>query len=149
VREFNPNHDRSATFARVEFLPEGEDPFVDKLYRLTKIKALRAVSVGFIPLEVEDRYDDGDRWLGFRFLRSQLIELSLVSVPANPDAVQLARSIDPHPAFLRQVFPEYRPARASSATAPESVGYPRRTLASQTLARLKADPRPHPGRQSA
>jgi HK97 family phage prohead protease len=148
VREFDPNYDRSATHARVEFLPEGEDPFVDKLYRLTKLKALRAVSVGFIPLELEERFDADDHWVGFRFLRSQLIELSLVTVPANPDAVQLARSIDPHPAFLRRVFPEYRPTRAPSAIAPESVGYPRRTLASRTLARLKADPS-SAGRRSA
>jgi hypothetical protein len=139
VREFAPNYDATATSARVEFLPEGLDPFVDKLFRLTRLKALRAVSVGFIPMEVEERYDDDHYWLGYRFLRSQLIELSLVTVPANPDAVQLARSVDPHPAFLRRVFPEYRPARSPAVAARELAGkFTRRTLAIEQLARLKA-----------
>ncbi len=139
VREFNATTDRKSTISRVEFLPEREDEFVDKLFRMTRLKALRAVSVGFIPLEVEDRYDDDHYWMGYRFLRSQLIELSLVTVPANPDAVQLAASIDPHPAFLRRVFPEYRPARSPAVAARELAGkFTRRTLAIETLARLKA-----------
>lgn len=140
VREFAPTPDLSRTVARVEFLPDGTDEFVDKLFRLTKIKALRAVSVGFVPLEAEDRYDEQHRWIGYRFLRSQLIELSLCSVPANPDAVQLARSIDAHPAFLRRVFPEFRPDQASpSPAAPELVGhFTRRTIRLDELARFKA-----------
>jgi hypothetical protein len=142
VREFAPNHEQTRTVARVEFLPEGTDAFVDKLFRLTQIKALRAVSVGFVPLEAEDRYDDDRHWIGYRFLRSQLIELSLCTVPANPDAVSLARSIDAHPAFLRHVCPEYRPDRASpSPAAPELVGhFIRRTIRLDELARFKAGP---------
>ena len=128
---------------RLESLPDGADPFVDKLYRLTRLGAIRAVSVGFIPLEMEDRFDDDDRWLGFRFLRSQLIELSLVSVPANPDAVQLAKSIDAHPAFLRRVFPDYqsdRPVAVPAASAREFSGNPRQRAALDQLARFKAAP---------
>src|SRR5262249_88407 len=88
------------------------------------VGAIRAASVGFIPLDPEARYDEDGRWVGFRFLGSQLIELSLVSVPANPDAVQLARSVDAHPAFLRRVFPDYHAdVRASSAPAVSRV-YP-------------------------
>ena len=76
------------TTSRVEFLPEGVVAFVDKLYRLTQMRAVRAVSVGFIPIDMEDRYDLDKHWVGYRFLRSKLIELSLCSVPANPDAVR-------------------------------------------------------------
>ena len=140
VREFSPSHDRTLTAARVEFLPEGEDPFVDKLYRLTRIKAIRAVSVGFIPLEMEDRYDADDRWVGFRFMRSQLIELSLVSVPANPDAVSLAKSVDAHPAFLRRVFSDYRATAAPAAPARELPGFTRQRAALEQLAHFKAAP---------
>jgi len=134
VREFAANAQMTETHARVEFLPEGVDSFVDKLFRLVKLKALRAVSVGFIPIEIEDRLDADQHWIGYRFMRSQLMELSLVTVPANPDAVQLARSIDPHPAFLRRVFSEYRPSEPV-ASAPK---FERRNQATETLARLKA-----------
>jgi HK97 family phage prohead protease len=134
VREFAANAAMTATHARVEFLPEGVDPFVDKLFRLVKLKALRAVSVGFIPVELEDILDEEHHWTGYRFLRSQLMELSLVTVPANPDAVQLARSIDPHPAFLRRVFSEFRPS-APAAPAPK---FERRSKATAVLERLKA-----------
>ena len=139
VREFNSNNDQTMTYARVEFLPEKVDPFVDKLYQLTRIGALRAVSVGFIPIETEPRFNDDKEWIGFRFMRSKLVELSLCSVPANPDAVSLARSIDPHPAFLRRVFSGFVPrsARSRSAPALEMQGFTRRNKALSDLERFK------------
>lgn len=142
VREFTPQPDGQATVSRVEFLPEGTDDFVDKLFRLTRLRAIRAVSVGFVPLDVEDIYDGDHHWLGWRFIRSQLIELSLCTVPANPDALQLARSLDASPSFLRRVCadpPLIRPVLEQPAAAPELVGrFTRRKLALDQLVRLKA-----------
>ena len=142
VREFTPASDLQTTTARVEFLPEGEDEFTDKLFRMVRMKAIRAVSVGFIPLDIEDRFDGDHHWIGWRYIRSQLVELSLCTVPANPDAIQLARSCDSSPQFLRRVLAEppiTRPRLAQPAAAPEHVGhFQRRTVAIETLERLRA-----------
>lgn len=48
---------------------------------------IKNASVGFIPLEWEilDEEDD-DFFQAYRFLRSELLEWSVVNVPANPDA---------------------------------------------------------------
>ena len=119
VREFSPSEDRSQSIARVEFAPAGHDEFVDKLVRAVNLRLVRAVSVGFIPLEVEDILDPRGRWDGYHFLRNQLIELSVCTIPANPDALNVARSIDTSPRFLRQIFTDPPPA-------PESRGFPRR-----------------------
>ena len=57
---------------------------------------MNAVSVGFIPLEVEDRDDDKDKkgkkakQPRRRYIRQELLELSAAPVPANPEALQNA-----------------------------------------------------------
>jgi HK97 family phage prohead protease len=141
VREFNPNADATATHARVEFLPPGKNARADELFELTRIRAIRAVSVGFIPLEAEDRFGEEHQWLGYRFLRSQLIELSLCTVPANADAVSLARSFNGSPRFLRRVCAETEFSNAGAtppAAAPKLVGtFQRRLLAVEHLELLK------------
>ncbi len=139
VREFNPSSDRSHTVARVEFAPEGHDEFVDKLVRAVRIKLVRAVSVGFVPVEMEDRLDDRGRWDGYHFMRSRLIELSLCTIPANPDALSLARSIDGSQKFLRSIFADgvYR-ASPDPQPAPKPVGIMQRDQAVADLARFKA-----------
>jgi HK97 family phage prohead protease len=145
VREFEANAERTETVARVEFAPAGHDPFVDKLVRAVNMRLIRAVSVGFVPVEMEDRLDERGRWDGYRFLRSALIELSLCTIPANPDALNLARTIDADPKFLRAFFAEgsYRARQAlapmSSAPAPVTVGsYVKRDNAIAELERFKS-----------
>ena len=153
VRSFEVNQAKTATTARVEFYPEGTDEFADKLFRLTRIGGIKAVSVGFLPLEIEDRLDDDKHWLGYHFMRSKLVELSLCTVPANPDALALAKSIDPNPRFLRRVFSDFpvagdpaardpRLSRRPSATAPEFVGKSRLNSAMRELARFQGQPAP-------
>lgn len=69
------------------------DPVSDRLRELhTAVNAgvLRAVSVGFRPLAVEPLDSKGG---GVRFKQSELVECSLVSVPANPNSLQVARSL--------------------------------------------------------
>lgn len=73
-------------FASIEEL--SEDPtnpsdwakFVDTIYRMYKGGYLRAFSVGFIPKEM-----DGDT-----FIKQELLEVSAVTVPSNPNALALA-----------------------------------------------------------
>ena len=82
--------------ATVKFFDKGDSKTADDLWQLVKKRHLRAVSVGFtVPTEkdMEPIRDDSDRITGWRFLRQELLELSLVSVPANPNALQVARSM--------------------------------------------------------
>lgn len=80
--------------AKVTFLPEGLDEFADKCYKLLKGGFLNAVSVGFMPTKQEPIYNDDGRYTGTRFLKQSLLELSLVPIPANSNALQVARSLD-------------------------------------------------------
>ena len=62
---------------------------------------LRAVSVGFraVPDQVEP-IESG----GLRFLKAELVECSLVAVPANPNALQLAKSLNLSRDILDLIF---------------------------------------------
>ena len=81
--------------AKVMFLPEGLDDFADKCWRLLQGEFLKAVSVGFMPIKQEPIYNDDGRYIGTHFLKQALLELSLVPLPANANAVQVARSFEP------------------------------------------------------
>lgn len=82
--------------ATVKFFDKDENPKADQLWQMVKRRHLNAVSVGFTvksDADVEKIRDADERVTGFRFLRQELLELSLVNVPANPNALQVARSI--------------------------------------------------------
>jgi HK97 family phage prohead protease len=73
----------------VEFAgPEQRHDFADRIFRLYKFGALRAVSVGFRVLEerepTPEERERGARWVASKAL---LLELSAVAVPADPGAV--------------------------------------------------------------
>ena len=76
-------------------LPQIADPGplkdrVDTAWGEVKAGLVRAVSIGFRPLE-SSRMEDG----GYRYLRSEVVELSLVTIPANADAtITFVRSVD-------------------------------------------------------
>ncbi|MGE0117661.1 MAG: hypothetical protein AB7S71_01425 [Dongiaceae bacterium] len=74
--------------AKVVFPPEGTSERSDEYLRLCKTGVISAVSVGFLPLKVEPIKGT----FGLRFIAWELLELSLVSVPANPSAVVTAKS---------------------------------------------------------
>lgn len=70
------------------FLPaDGPIKEVDQAAWMVEHGALRAVSIGFMPKEIEYR-DEEARWSGgYLFLESELYECSLVPIPANPSAM--------------------------------------------------------------
>ncbi len=81
-------------FFKVQFAVE-EYEFAATIFKLYKGGYLKAFSVGFIPKAHEairsEPDDDGyQRLLGFRFKRQELLEISAVPVPANPEALALA-----------------------------------------------------------
>jgi len=86
---------------------EGTSPRIDELRKLVDARILRAVSVGFHSIKMEDRKDDQGNWLGWLFKEQELVETSLVSVPANPNALAVAKSLDISPATLDLVFAKH------------------------------------------
>lgn len=73
--------------------PKGTSSRHDELRSLIDAKILRAVSVGFIPLSSTARKDDHGYFIGENYVKQELIETSLVSVPANPNALAVAKSL--------------------------------------------------------
>jgi HK97 family phage prohead protease len=84
-----------------EFAPEGVSELADEYCRLAKSGILKAVSVGFIPIQYEPR-----RGGGCFFKTWDLIELSIVSVGANPAALVIERRLSG--AASRRGDPELR-----------------------------------------
>ena len=69
----------------VQFVPKEIDPFAEKIKQLYLGGYMNAVSVGFIPKEYKN-FPDGT--LGIT--KKELLELSCVPVPCNPNALQNA-----------------------------------------------------------
>jgi HK97 family phage prohead protease len=74
-------------FQRIQFAV-GENPIAKITYDLYKGGFLSAVSVGFIPR----RWENGSQEAGYRrkFVEQELLEVSAVGIPANPNALKLA-----------------------------------------------------------
>ena len=86
--------DGGKTFAKAEGVPQGIDDLADKVWKFIKSGFLSAVSVGFKPIaQPEPRRDKDGNWLGFIFPKNALLELSVVSVPANAEALAIAKSL--------------------------------------------------------
>ena len=83
---------KPALLASVEFAPPEAHEFADTIYQLSKGGFLNAVSVGFMPLEAEEatekeKADLGMPPYGVIYSSADLLEISVVSVPANPSAL--------------------------------------------------------------
>ncbi len=74
---------------RLNLLPAGISERLDEIRAAVDAGVLRAVSVGFSATKAEPIGSGG-----VRFKETELVECSLVSVPANPNALQLAKSLN-------------------------------------------------------
>lgn len=83
----------------------GTSARIDELISLVEQGILRAVSVGFVPKEME-AIDPKKPFDGTRFTKQTLLECSLVAVPANPAALQLAKSLNISDETLSLAFGE-------------------------------------------
>ena len=91
----------------LEMAPEGTSERIDEIRRLIKAGILKAVSVGFRPKQKEPLGDKADPFWGpFKYLKQELMECSLVSVPANPNALAVAKGLGISPATIDAVFAE-------------------------------------------
>lgn len=78
--------------ATVIFPPEGTLARSDEVHALIQAGIVNAVSIGFDPTRYEP-IDPKAPWAGYKFLESELLELSFVSVPANKEALIIGRSL--------------------------------------------------------
>ncbi len=77
--------------AEAEFTPAGVARFNDTVYEMIKGGFLNATSVGFAPLKYAFT-DDPQRRFGIDFLEQELLEFSVVPVPANSEALVESRA---------------------------------------------------------
>lgn len=75
--------------ALITFAPEGVSECADEFCALTKAGIINAVSIGFLPIE-QQPIKQGRGWL---FTKWELLEISLVAVPANSGATVIQRSL--------------------------------------------------------
>lgn len=66
--------------------------FARTVYDLYSAGHMRAVSIGWTPLEYEEMLDEEGRVIGFDFIKNELLECSAVPIPADPDALIKATS---------------------------------------------------------
>lgn len=95
---------------RLTLAKRGTSYRLDELIGLVEQGILRAVSVGFLPLKAEP-LDPEKPFGGQRYLKSELLETSLVSVPANPAALALAKSLKVSDEIMSLAFGEHAETR--------------------------------------
>jgi len=72
----------------ITFEPEAINPLAEKIFRKVLHGSLRAVSVGFVPLENEAGRLGENREGNFHYFGQELLEVSVVNIPSNPDALK-------------------------------------------------------------
>ena len=75
----------------IEFADKDTYEFADTIYRLYKGGFMSATSVGFIPDTDAIEEGDGEKAPRRTYTKQELLELSAVPVPSNPDALVQAR----------------------------------------------------------
>lgn len=94
---------------------QGTSARIDELIALVEQGILRAVSVGFMPIEAEPI--DPQRPYGpQRYKKQELRECSLVSVPANPAALAVAKSLNLSDETMSMAFGEQAGMRRRDTT---------------------------------
>jgi HK97 family phage prohead protease len=82
--------ERGNLVAVIEFVPPEIYEFAGTIYQMLKAGFLNATSVGFRPKKAVQNTQRG----GTDFVEQELLEISIVPVPANADALVVGRSID-------------------------------------------------------
>lgn len=121
--------------ARLAFAAAGTSARIDELRSLVEQKILRAVSVGFRPLDA-DPIDPSRPYGPQRYKKHELLEASLVSVPANPAALALAKSLKISTETLSLAFGEQAEARLRDMSNGEQAANPTPPERSKTMKTL-------------
>jgi HK97 family phage prohead protease len=99
--------DGGITYLTYELEPLGDNPRADKLAKKLDFGSIRAVSVGFNPLS----WSKGDRSMGedpetIYFRKQDLLEVSIVTIPSNPNATPDRSIEDSFEEFVRMIKEE-------------------------------------------
>lgn len=86
----SPSIEGDKVLSNADFSASKVDAFAETVRQFVKAKVLRASSVGFDPLKWV--FDEERR--GYDFVEQELLEWSIVPVPANAEALQLAKSLN-------------------------------------------------------
>jgi hypothetical protein len=120
--------DGNRLLARVKFAAAGISERIDEMWRLVKANILRAVSVGFTVNSLDDvetiLSEHGEWTGGFRFLKPELLELSLVSVPANANALAITRQLNISAATQARIFQHEDTAMDQPTSLPTTPSLP-------------------------
>lgn len=131
-----------------------EEPLVAKIWRRVEQGVLRAVSVGFYPGTITEELAPGGTL--FRIGECELLEISLVPIPSNPDTVAKAKAFErQHLARMagsttataertdNMMSPEekaaYEAAQAEAKTAKDRAEKAERDLATEKTASAKLE----------
>ena len=88
ILETRKEFGRSPALVQVaQFATKDVYPFGDTIFKMYKAGFMRAVSVGFMPLDYKPIIDEEGKFVGNDFIEQELFELSAVPVPANPEAL--------------------------------------------------------------
>jgi HK97 family phage prohead protease len=98
--------EKNALLGRLDLAPLKTSDRIDEIRRLVQAGILKTVSVGFQGLKSHPR-EDGR---GLVFTESELLECSLVSVPANVNAISVAKRLNVSADTCRLVFAPLRGA---------------------------------------
>lgn len=100
---------------KLNLLPAGISARLDEIRAVVEAGVLRATSVGFRAIEAEPRKEGG-----YLFKAASLLEASMVSVPANPNALQIAKSLNLSDDVKSIIFDDN--AKPIPATTPAATG---------------------------
>jgi len=84
--------------AEIEFPPIGTYKFADTVHDMLKAGFLSATSVGFKPT----KWNENSERKGFDFSGQELLEISIVPVPSNPEALITQRAAGIAPEVIKQ-----------------------------------------------
>jgi HK97 family phage prohead protease len=84
-----PRVEGDKVLSDADFAATKSDAFAETVRQYVKAKVLRASSVGFDPL----KWMFNEQRCGYDFVEQELLEWSIVPVPANAEALQLAKDL--------------------------------------------------------
>ncbi len=105
-------------FQRIQFATDA-NPMAKIAYALYRGKFLNAVSVGFVPIRWEDPSSSSS--VRRRYLEQELLEVSAVGIPANPNALALGlKSGAIEKSDIKDTYDILRLTLESSSSSPSS-----------------------------
>lgn len=100
-----------ALLASLRFHTADLNPFAQRVEAMAAAKHLPGISVGWVPIaDAKTIYSESGEYLGSDFPSSDLLEISVTPIPANPAALRLAASLE-MPADEQSLFFVDAPSR--------------------------------------